>query len=160
MNQLNLLESLLANDAIRVHQEVETWQDAIKVACEPLEKAGVITSKYYEDILESTKKYGPYYIIAKEFAMPHASATEGSVLKNGFSLVTLKKPIVFENGVSVKILMCLAAKDGETHVKVAIPQVVAVFEDESNIDKIAGFTTKEEIIDLIKSVDYTKYLMD
>ncbi|RIV16539.1 PTS sugar transporter subunit IIA [Mycoplasmopsis gallopavonis] len=160
MKQLNLLDSLILNDAIRVHVDAKDWKEAIKFACEPLEKAGVINSKYYEDILESTKKYGPYYIIAREFAMPHASATENSVLANGFSLVTLKEPVEFENGSKVRLLMCLAAKDGETHVKVAIPQVVAVFEDESNIDKIASFTTKEEIIDLIKSVDYTKYLID
>ncbi len=71
--------------------------------------------------------------------MPHASATENSVFSNGFSLLTLKKPITFANDPrEVKIVMTLAAKDGETHTAVAIPQIIAVFEDPNNIDKIAS----------------------
>ncbi|WP_429977121.1 PTS sugar transporter subunit IIA, partial [Mycoplasmopsis bovis] len=60
--------------------------------------------------------------------MPHASATENSVFSNGFSLLTLKKPITFAHDPrEVKIVMTLAAKDGETHTAVAIPQIIAVF---------------------------------
>ncbi|WP_318028577.1 PTS sugar transporter subunit IIA [Mycoplasmopsis gallinacea] len=159
MERLNLLESLLAHNSIEIQQEASSWKEAIKLACKPLEKAGVITEKYYQEILDSTEKYGPYYIIAKNFAMPHASDTEHAVLSNGFSLVTLKEPVKFDDGQEVKILMCLAAKDGEVHTQVAIPQIVAVFEDETNIDKIASSKTKEEVVEIIKSVDYTKYVI-
>ncbi len=74
-------------------------------------------------------------------------------------LLTLKKSITFANDPrEVKIVMTLAAKDGETHTAVAIPQIIAVFEDPNNIDKIASAKSKEEVIEIIKSVDYTKYM--
>lgn len=158
MSKLNLLDNLIENNSIRVGVEAKDWKEAIKLAIQPLEEAKVINEKYYDKILESTAAHGPYYIIAENLAMPHASATEDCVFGNGFSLVTLKEPVQFENGASVKVLLGLAAKDGETHTSVAIPQVIAVFEDPSNVDKIASFKTKEEVVDFIKSIDYTKYL--
>lgn len=159
MAKLNLLDDLKKNDSIIVHYDAKDWKDAVKQACLPLEKAGVINSKYYDAILESTKKHGPYYIIVEGLAMPHASATKDCVFGNGFSLITLKKPIKFEkDDREVKIVMALAAIDGETHTAVAIPQIIAVFEDPENINKIANFKTKEEIIDFISKIDYQKYL--
>ncbi|WP_426460913.1 PTS sugar transporter subunit IIA [Mycoplasma hafezii] len=156
--QLNLLDTLIELDSIKIHQEAKDWKEAVRLATIPLEKAGIINEKYYEAILESTAKYGPYYVLMPGLAMPHATGTNGSVFGNGFSLVTLKEPVVFENGMEVSVLICIAAIDGETHVKVAIPQIVAVFELPENIDKIAKMNTKEEVIDFIKSVDYTKYV--
>lgn len=159
VDKLNLLDNLIVNDSIVPHVDVKDWKDAIKKACLPLEKAKVINSKYYDCIFESIKKHGPYFILVDGLAMPHASATKDAVFGNGFSLITLKKPIKFEGDErEVKILMGLAAKDGETHTSVAIPQIIAVFEDPQNIEKIAQAKTKEEIINIIKGVDYTKYL--
>nr|WP_307922743.1 PTS sugar transporter subunit IIA [Mycoplasmopsis bovis] len=61
-----------------------------------------------------------------------SSATENSVFSNGFSLLTLKKPITFANDPrEVKIVMTLMlAKDGETHTAVAIPdKLLLIFEE-------------------------------
>ncbi|VDR42485.1 ascorbate-specific PTS system enzyme II Ccomponent [Mycoplasmopsis caviae] len=41
--------------------------------------------------------------------------------------------------------MGLAAKDGETHTAVAIPQIIAVFEDPENIEKIASAKQKKKL---------------
>ncbi|WP_036451930.1 PTS sugar transporter subunit IIA [Mycoplasma buteonis] len=156
--QLNLLDTLIEIDSIRIHQEASDWKEAVKLATKPLEDAKVINEKYYEAILDSTAKHGPYYVLMPGLAMPHASGTQETVFGNGFSLVTLKKPVKFDNGMEVSVLICIAAIDGETHVKIAIPQIVAVFEDPANIDKIAKMESKEEVIEFIKSIDYTKYL--
>ncbi|WP_036463722.1 PTS sugar transporter subunit IIA [Mycoplasmopsis sturni] len=157
--KLNLLDSLIKDKAILVHQEAKTWQEAVKISTQPLVTAKIINDKYYQDIIESTAKHGPYYVIMPGLAMPHASATEDSVFGNGFSLITLKEPVVFENGFEVSVLICIAAIDGETHTQVAIPQIVAVFEDPENITKIAQMNSKEEIIEFIRSIDYAKYLV-
>ncbi|UUD37230.1 ascorbate-specific PTS system enzyme II Ccomponent [Mycoplasmopsis californica] len=157
--KLNLLDNLVLNDSIICHYDAKDWKDAIHKALEPLVDKKIINWKYYDAILESTKKHGPYYIITEGLAMPHASATTDSVFGNGFSLLTLTKPVAFENDERrVSILVALAAKDGETHTAVAIPQIIAVFENEENIKKIADAKSKQEIIDIIKAIDYTKYL--
>ncbi|WP_029513389.1 PTS sugar transporter subunit IIA [Mycoplasmopsis primatum] len=158
-DKLNLLDNLIANDSIIVGYEAKDWKDAIYKSCEPLVNKKVINYGYYDAILKSTEAHGPYYILVEGIAMPHASATEDCVFSNGFSLLTLKKPLKFANDPrEVKIVMTLAAKDGETHTAVAIPQIIAVFEDTANIEKIAKAKSKEEIISIIKSVDYTKYM--
>ncbi len=158
-DRLNLLDNLIVNDSIIVGYEAKDYKDAIHKSCEPLVNKGIINFNYYDSILKSTEAHGPYYILVDGIAMPHASATENSVFSNGFSLLTLKKPITFANDPrEVKIVMTLAAKDGETHTAVAIPQIIAVFEDPNNIDKIASAKSKEEVIEIIKSVDYTKYM--
>ena len=159
VEKLNLLDSLIKNDSIKVGYTAKDWKDAIREACKPLVDKRIINWNYYDAILESTAKHGPYYIIIEGLAMPHASSTENAVLSNGFSLLTLTKPIYFENDErKVQIIMVLAAKDGETHTAVAIPQIRAVFEDPANVEKVANAKNKEEIIKLIKSIDYTKYL--
>ncbi|MBZ4212681.1 PTS sugar transporter subunit IIA [Mycoplasma sp. U97] len=158
--KLNLLDNLIINDSIIVGYDAQDYKDAIHKACEPLVNKGVITYGYYDAIIKSTEAHGPYYILTDGLAMPHASATEDCVFSNGFSLVTLKKPIKFgDDPREVKIVMGLAAKDGETHTAVAIPQIIAVFEDPSNVDRIAAAKSKEEVIEIIKSVDYTKFMM-
>lgn len=158
-DKLNLLDNLILNNSIIVNYDAKDWQEAIYKSCEPLVNKKVINYKYYDAILESTKAHGPYYILVEGIAMPHASATNDCVFSNGFSLLTLKKPIKFANDPrEVKIVMTLAAKDGETHTAVAIPQIIAVFEDTANIEKIYNAKSEEEIIDIIKSVDYTKYI--
>lgn len=44
------------------------------------------------------------------------------------------------------------------HVSVALPQIVSIFENEDNIEKIRKSKNKEEIIEIIKSIDLKKYL--
>ncbi|MFL1037685.1 PTS sugar transporter subunit IIA, partial [Mycoplasmopsis synoviae] len=77
---------------------------------------------------------------------------------NGFSLVTWKERVGFRKKVKVSVLVCVAPIDGETHTKIAIPQLVAIFESPENIAKIASFQTKEQVIDFISKIDSTKYL--
>ncbi|WP_027120545.1 PTS sugar transporter subunit IIA [Mycoplasmopsis lipofaciens] len=157
--KLNLLDNLKINDSIITNVEVKDWKEAIHKALEPLVNKNVINWNYYDAILKSTQEHGPYYILVDGLAMPHASATKDCVFSNGFSLITLKEPIKFEgDDREVKIIMGLAAIDGETHTAVAIPQIIAVFEEPKNIEIIANCKTKDEVIKFIESVDYTKYL--
>ncbi|WP_027334328.1 PTS sugar transporter subunit IIA [Mycoplasma elephantis] len=159
-DKLNFLDNLILNNSIICHYEAKDWKDAIHKSLEPLVNKKIINEKYYELILESTKKHGPYYVICDGLAMPHASATTDAVFSNGFSLLTLTKPIKFENDErEVSILVALAAIDGETHTAIAIPQIIAVFENEETLKKIIAAKNKEEIIKIIKAIDYTKYLV-
>lgn len=60
--------------------------------CSTFNWKNAITQDYYNAIIESTIKNGPYYIIANDLAMPHAQSERG-VKENAFSLITLKKPV-------------------------------------------------------------------
>lgn len=156
---LNFLDSLLENDAIQLQVEASDWKQAIAKTSQPLLKKGCINEQYLESIYKTTEQYGPYYIIADGLAMPHASTrSDDEVLKDCFALATLAKPIKFlDDPREVSVVVVLAARTADIHTGQALPQIVAVFEDESNIIKMTKATTKDQIIAIIKGVDLNKY---
>lgn len=151
---MTLKDSLIANNSIALQAEASDWQAAVKLGTDLLEKAGVVDSRYYGAILEGTAKFGPYYLLAPGLAMPHGRPEEG-VLKNGFALVTLKEPVVFgdEDNDPIDILITLAAVDQESHNVGGITQVVNLFEDEDNFDRLRAATTIDEVIALIDKAE-------
>lgn len=156
-DSLSLKESLITEDSIRLNTCAVDWKNAIEVACSPLVESGAITPDYAEDIIVATEKFGPYYILTDRMAMPHAQSNE-HVMRDSFSFVTLTNPVEFPGGKPVQVLVVLAATNPSIHVSIAIPQIVAVFEQKNVIDKILRITDKEDIISLIDQSDYKKYI--
>lgn len=155
---INLLDLLRKYQSVRLNEEANNWKEAVYVSIKPLLEKSVITNEYYDAIIENTIQYGPYYIIADNLAMPHAQSNAG-VNENGFSLVTLKNEIYFENDPRpIRLLIALAATSAEIHTSEALPQIVAVFEDEKTVEKIINSKTIEEVYSIIESIDFTKYL--
>ncbi len=56
---------------ICIMEEVHDWKEAIHISLEPLLRGGFITENYEKAILECTEKYGPYYVLAENFALIH-----------------------------------------------------------------------------------------
>lgn len=146
---MDLKTSLIENNSIAIGEIATDWKDAIKKSTDLLVKSGAIEERYYDDIIKKTKEYGPYYIIMPEVAMPHARPESG-VLKDSFSLVTLKKPVYFgKDAGDVSILITLAATTTNNHTDCGLVQIANLFENEENIEKIKNAKTKQEILDLI-----------
>ncbi|QJB71148.1 PTS sugar transporter subunit IIA [Mycoplasma sp. 1654_15] len=155
---MDLLQTLKKFNSIRLNLEATDWKDAIRLSVEPLIEKQAVTEDYYDAIIESTIKNGPYYIIANDLAMPHAQSDRG-VKENSFSLITLKKPVLFDgDNRPVKILITLAATSPEIHTSVALPQIVATFEDENVVKQILDATKVEQVVDIISKIDFKKYL--
>lgn len=154
---LSLRDSLIENDSIRLNQSAKTWQDAVRVATQPLVEKGSVEDRYVDAIIASTEQYGPYYILMPGMAMPHARPEDG-VRKDSFSLVTLQDPVTFSDGKEVSVLLTLAATSSDIHLSVAIPQIIAVFELDDIVNRLLQATTKEEVIHIIDEADYSAYL--
>lgn len=149
---MKLHESLAQNHSIRLQAEAETWQEAVKIGVDLLVAADVVEPRYYQAILDGVAEHGPYFVIAPGLAMPHGRPEEG-VKKTGFALVTLKKPLVFnhEDNDPVDILITMAAVDATTHQEVGIMQIVNLFDDEANFDRLRACRSEQEVLDLIKN---------
>lgn len=147
---MKLRDSLAQNRSIRLQADAETWQEAVKIGVDLLVTAGVAEPRYYQAILDGVARFGPYFVIAPGLAMPHGRPEEG-VLKTGFALVTLKTPLVFnhEENDPVDILITLAATDANTHQEVGIMQIVELFDDEANFDRLRACRTEQDVLDLI-----------
>lgn len=103
---------------IKLNVEAKSWEEAIYKAAEILEKGGVIKPSYKEAIIESTKKIGPYYVITKGVAMPHARPEDG-VIKSGFCFLKLREGVSFgskEND-PVKYVFLVAMENNEKHIE-------------------------------------------
>ena len=158
IKDLNLLDLLLKNEAIATKVRVDGWKDAVYKSLQPLIRNNVVTEDYYDAVLKSTSKFGPYYIIDDKVAMPHASSEVG-VNDNGFSLITLEEPVVFPNDDrEIHIIISLAATSSEIHVSKSLPQIVAIFEDSTVRDKIIDAENTDEIAEIISQVKLDKYL--
>lgn len=147
-----LKNSLLENNSIQLNKTAEVWQDAIKIAVQPLVESNAVDGAYADAIIESTLEYGPYYILVPGVAMPHAKPGP-LVLKDSFSLTVLSKPVEFPDGSDVSILLCLAATSGDAHTTVAIPQVVSLLQLEDIEEKLRSANGIDDIIQLLDEAE-------
>lgn len=147
---MNLKDSLSQHNSIVLNAHADNWQQAIRLGTDRLEQAGVVDERYYQAILKVTEEMGAYYILAPGLAMPHASPKDGP-LANGFALVTLQQPVVFDDdNEPVDILVTVAATDRTTHNQSGIMQVAKLFDNPSKMDRVRNASTPEEVIALIE----------
>lgn len=149
---MKLVDSLLENNSILIAQNANNWEEAVKLGTDVLVKSGAIESRYYEEIVKTTKEIGPYYILMPGVAMPH-SRPDAGVIKDCFGITILNKPIKFgeEEHEYAQILLTLAATSSDAHAEVAIPQIMELLDDEENVDRLIGAKSVEEVLSIISN---------
>lgn len=153
---MNLKQALIENNSIRLGLSASTWQEAVKLAVDPLIESGAVKPEYYDAIIESTEGYGPYYILMPGMAMPHARP-EAGVQRDAFSLVTLKEPVTFRRK-RRECFVSSCSNEFKIHTSVAIPQIIALFELENSIDRLLACQTEAEVLALIDESKNSPYL--
>ncbi len=138
-------------DNINFVDNVFSWEEAIKIGAKPLLEKGYITPKYVEDMITNVKKNGSYIVIVPDIAMPHAR-NEGGVIKTGISFLKLKNHTVFPEDKEVSILLTLAAKDNSEHLEL-LSNLSSILIEEDVREKFKNYNTKEEILNLIRTVE-------
>ncbi|MGT2960126.1 PTS sugar transporter subunit IIA [Streptococcus caballi] len=154
---MNLAQAFKENNSIRLGLTAKDWKEAVKLSVDPLIESGAVKPEYYDAIIESTEKYGPYYILMPGMAMPHARP-EAGVQRDAFSLVTLTEPVKFTDGKEVQVLLALAATSSKIHTSVAIPQIIALFELENSIERLVNCKTEDEVYAMVEESKNSPYL--
>lgn len=150
---MNLKQSLIENNSIKLNQVASNWEEAIKIGTDMLIASGAIEARYYDSIVSCIKEMGPYIILAPGLAMPHARPEDG-VIKTAFALVTLKEPIYFEGEDDpVYVLITLAGSDSDTHMQ-GLMEITSVLDDPDsetgvNLTKIQQCNCKEDVYAVI-----------
>ena len=108
---------MIKKEFIQLSVETDNWEDAIRKSAVPLLKDGKVTKEYIDKIIETTKTVGPYMVITKHVALPHAPSQYGA-LDLAMGITILKEPVISGNEVNdpVKYLFCMSAKDSQTHL--------------------------------------------
>ncbi|OUP07287.1 PTS sugar transporter subunit IIA [Collinsella sp. An2] len=137
---------MLKPENVRIVQSVDTWEDAIRLAVKPLEEGGYVEPCYADNIIEATKKMGPYYVLTEDVALIHGRPEDG-VLKQQFAVTLLREPIKFsEDSFEVRLLVTLAAEDANSHID-AMRVLASIFCDADKIAQIVSLDTAQEVYD-------------
>ncbi len=147
----NFVDRLITSGTIAVGKEVRDWEDAVRTGGLMMVNAGMVNNNYVEAIIANHKEIGPYFVIAPGIAMPHAKPENG-VLKTGYALITLKKPVLFgdkEND-PVDILIFAGAINREEHNQEVIPQVAELCDSEKYIDALRKADSKSGVEKVLK----------
>ena len=145
-----MLSEVLKEEYISLGDECNNWIDAVKASGNVLVKNSVIDKDYIDLAINNVKELGPYIVITKGVAIPHASNKYG-VYKTAISLIRLKEPVTFcssEND-PVKYVFMLATIDSNSHV-LALADLVNLLEDKEFYKCIDDAKSSSEIIEYIK----------
>ena len=140
-----MIKKLLENN-IQILPQVDSWEEAIKIASHPLLEKGYIEPRYIDTMISKVNELGFYIVLSEDVAMPHSRPEDG-VLKMGMSLLRLNTPAKFGNN-NVQIVITLAAKDNESHID-ALTNLVELLNDDEKIEKIKLAKTNQEILEII-----------
>ncbi|SHJ76082.1 BglG family transcription antiterminator [Paramaledivibacter caminithermalis] len=145
-----MLKELLRTDYIKFIDKVDNWEEAIKIASEPLLANEHIEKQYVDAMIDSVREMGPYIVIAPKIAIPH-SRPENGVKKIGMSFLGIKNGVSFseEEKHRVYIMIVLAAIDNETHLK-ALAQLSSLLSDEKNIEELINANSVDTVIEKVE----------
>lgn len=154
INRLEGSEQMLSdvtNTAlIQLSVDAKDWEDAIRQSAQPLVTQGYVSAGYVEDMVQTTRESGPYIVISKGVALPHARPESGAQ-KVGIAIATLTKPIPFGNKANdpVRFVFALSATDSRTHLR-ALSELVDFIGDRDFLQALQNATAPEQVYDLIK----------
>ncbi len=124
------LSEITSPGMIQLNKSAESWQEAISLSAQPLLKENRITTNYLEKMIENARKNGPYMVIMKDVAMPHARPSDG-VNELSIGITVFRDPVLFGDTAEnkpVKYVFCLAAMDQGRHLN-ALSQLLGLLEN-------------------------------
>ena len=144
-----MLTELITPEMIQISDEVADWENAIRLAAQPLVDSQKIESRYSEAMIEKVKQYGPFIHIGKGIALPHARPEDG-VKALGMSLLKVEKPVLLlgDEKHAIQLFVCLAAVDNEAHLR-ALSSLTKLLSNRENLEALLAATTKEEITTIL-----------
>ncbi|WP_210135776.1 PTS sugar transporter subunit IIA [Staphylococcus sp. GDX8P80P] len=143
---------ILSKNKIILEDNVDTWEQAIEYASQPLLEQHIIEKNYVDSMIKSVQEFGPYIVIAPEIAIAHARP-DGNVNEVGLSLLKLNNHINFsEDGHFASLIFVLSAVDNTSHLKV-LQSLAQLLGNQANVEKLINSKDKDEILKILKEND-------
>lgn len=144
----NRLLDFLTLDHIQIYDEDYRWPEAIRECGKCLMQAGSIQKQYVETIISQLRYYGPYMFITSRVMLAHSKPEDG-VNRLDVSLHIFKKSIPFSDFHEANVIIMLAAKDQESHLRI-LRDMLEVFSIQTKIDDILQQNTPAEVLDYLR----------
>ncbi|EAC7063357.1 BglG family transcription antiterminator [Listeria monocytogenes] len=144
------LHDLITEDNIMICEDVKNYQEAIRLASQPLLLQQAITANYVKTMIDNHKFHDPYIIIGEDIAIPHAMPNAG-VNRLAMSLLVVKNGVYFSETEQVHFVIVIAPVDKEQHIE-ALYQIVHLAENHQILDDLLENVTKEKIMQTINQL--------
>ena len=142
------LYEMVKPECICLQAEASNWEEAVRMAYEPMVAYGYITQSYVEETVNSVRILGPYIVVTKSVALPHAKPEAGA-LSVALGISVLKTPIEFGNRDNdpVKYIFSLSAVDNQKHLCAMAellemfntPEFFAMLDQAENSNEVMAF---------------------
>lgn len=131
-----------------VYHNKFNWEQATKLAMEPLVYEGIITPNYIQSIFNLTKEHGDYMAIGKGVFLAHAAPTAG-VKRLGFSFTYFKEPFkITGSDKNINFIVGLAPVDQKRHLQL-LTNLLQFVQNEKLMQKLNTVNTREEFEKLL-----------
>jgi mannitol/fructose-specific phosphotransferase system IIA component (Ntr-type) len=146
-----MLNDLVDEKLVKLKVPAKNWEEAIRLSASALVENDKVTPGYVDAMVESAKASGPYIVISKHVALPHARPKMGTK-EIAIGVATLENPIEFghrEND-PVKYVFTLSAVDSSSHLR-AMSELAELLEMEEFYKILDNATDASEVVDFIKA---------
>lgn len=153
-----MLGNIIDEKYVQLDVEVDNFVDAITQSFTPMREDKIVTQHYIDSVIQIYEETGPYIVISKNIALPHAPVADGAKeLALGFT--RLKVPLISGHATNdpVKYLFPLSAKDSEEHIEL-LSKLANLLSDENFINFIGTVDTVQEFINYLKKAEGAKRL--
>lgn len=147
-----MLSDLITEKRICIGYRAADWEDAVRKAGSLLMEDDCCDEGYVNAMVETVKELGPYIVVAKGIALPHAKPEAGSK-EVGMSLVILKNEICFgsKQNDPVRAVFGLCAVDGSSHIQ-ALSDLGTFAMDEQSFHTLLNLNETKQIMNYIYEV--------
>jgi len=125
---------MIKKEHIKTVESVLNWEEAIRIAAQPLLQDNSITEHYVEKMIANVNDMGPYIVISKDIAIPHARPEDGA-LKTGIALLKLKQRVSFTPDKSVNTILVLAGSSNGSHINI-LKDISMILSNKENYQKL------------------------
>ncbi|MGX7197832.1 PTS sugar transporter subunit IIA [Enterococcus olivae] len=129
--------------------EVSSWQEAIRLAAQPLLENQVIEPRYIDAMIDNVIENGNYIIILPEIAMPHARHEFGA-LKTGISFLKVDKAVLFPKDTPVYLFFVLSAETNDGHLDL-LADLGEILTDEEKVSALKNATSEAEVLEIVSN---------
>ncbi|WP_430790500.1 BglG family transcription antiterminator [Virgibacillus flavescens] len=142
------LDELILPEHITVRSAVKSWDEAIRIASQPLVRSGKITQDYIEAMI-TNNDHDPYIVIGPNIAIPHAAPEDGAS-DVGMSLLRLTDGVQFTTDYTINLIVVIAAVDKQQHIHALMQllKLAASEQDRTNIIRNSSIRDIYETIQL------------
>ena len=143
-----MFKELVEKNRYSFHEGFDTWQEAVRAACQPLLADGTIEPEYPEAIIAKVEELGPYIVIAPDICIPHAQEGVG-VNDTAVCFMKTERPVSFSDDGEhdARLFFVLASTNNAIHLQ-NLSEMAETLSDEDFVARLLQAKSPEDLIKL------------